>query len=48
MRLPRREWGAFTAEHERAKELGVVDLTPIHSEREHVVYVLPRGRHAGA
>jgi hypothetical protein len=41
MRLPRREWSAYTAEHERVKELGIVDLTPIHSERENVVYVLP-------
>jgi hypothetical protein len=41
MRLPQREWRAFTDEHERVKELGVIELKPIHSERENVVHVLP-------
>lgn len=41
MRLPRREWSTYTAEHERVKALGIEDLTPIRSERENVVHVLP-------
>lgn len=41
LRLPRREWSVYTAEHERVKALGIVDLTPILSEREDVVYVIP-------
>jgi len=41
MRLPREQWGAYIAEHDRVKSLGIDDLTPIQSERENVVFVLP-------
>jgi hypothetical protein len=41
MRLPQREWSAYSAEHACVKELGVVELKPIRSERENVVYVVP-------
>jgi hypothetical protein len=41
MRLPPDRWDAYIAEHDRVKALGIEDLTPIHSARENVVYVLP-------
>jgi hypothetical protein len=41
MRLPREQWGAYIAEHDRVKSLGIQHLTPIHSERENVVFVVP-------
>jgi hypothetical protein len=41
MRLPRREWSSYVAEHHRVKELGIVELKPISSERENVIRVVP-------
>jgi hypothetical protein len=41
MRLPRDQWGAFIAEHERLKELGLNDVTPVHMDRENFIGLLP-------
>ena len=41
MRLPRSEWGSFIAEHERVRELGIVELKPTRGIRDHFVWVLP-------
>jgi hypothetical protein len=42
MRLPSSWWSAYTAEHKRLKELGILELKPISpTERDHVVYVAP-------
>jgi hypothetical protein len=41
MRLPRDRWSAFIAEHERLKELGLNDVTPVHMDRENFIGVLP-------
>jgi hypothetical protein len=41
MRLPRDRWASFMAEHERLRELGLNDVTPVRSSRENFVGVLP-------
>jgi hypothetical protein len=40
-RLPRDRWGALIAEHERLKELGLDDVTPVHMDRDNFIGVLP-------
>lgn len=40
-KLPRSQWSSFIAEHERLKELGLEDITPMRSERENYIAVLP-------
>ena len=48
-RLPRREWDPYIAEHERVRQLGVVELKPFFAKQEHVVVVLPsRGAAIGS
>lgn len=39
--VPRSQWDAYIAEHRRVKALGIVELKPVRSDREHVVYVVP-------
>ncbi len=41
MRLPRDQWGRFIAEHERLKELGLDDVTPVRMDRQNFIGVLP-------
>jgi hypothetical protein len=41
LRLPRDRWSSFIAEHERLKELGLDDVTPVHADRENFIGVLP-------
>jgi hypothetical protein len=49
LRRPRDVWSAYIAEHGRLRELGIVDLKPIQSEKRNVVYVLPtRGGTVGS
>jgi len=40
-RLPPDRWGAFIAEHERLKELGLNGVTPIAGKRENYIGVMP-------
>lgn len=40
-RLPQDQWGAYIAEHERLKELGLTEVTPIASKRQNYIGVMP-------
>lgn len=41
MRLRRDEWGPFIAEHERLRQLGLDDVTPVQMNRQNFIGVLP-------
>jgi hypothetical protein len=38
--LPTREWQAFIAEHERLKQLGIIEVKPVRATRKHGVLVM--------
>lgn len=39
-RLPTREWDPFMAEHERLKQLGIIEVKPIRATRENGVMIM--------